>query len=121
MVEKKAARFIGNDYRYDTGNMTQIFKSLGWHTLKDCRREAKLALHYKITKALVAVNQDDYLINRGPRTHSINKMKFQHIQTSSMQYKNSFFPLTVRQWNELSQDTIDYGSPESFRPALHKD
>ena len=50
-VEKRAVKFIANDYRYDTGSMTQIFKSLGWHALKD----RTLTLLYKITKGLVAV------------------------------------------------------------------
>ena len=90
------------------------------YALKDRRWEARLALRYKISKGLVAVNQDDYLTKGESRTCSINNMKFQHIQTSILQYKNSFFPLTVPRWNELPQDTIDCGSPESMA-ALHKD
>ena len=80
-----------------------------------------MALLYKITNGLMAVNQDDYLTKGESRTGAINNMTFQHIQTSSMEYKNSFFPWTVPQWKEIPQNIIDFSSPESFRAALHKD
>ena len=100
--------------------MIQIFKSLGWHALKDRRQEAILALLYKITMGLVTVNQDDYLTKGESRTHSTNNMKFPIIQTSAMQYYNSFFPWTIPQWNASPHDTIDCSSPEKYRAALHK-
>ena len=42
-VDKRAAKFITNDYRYDTVSMTQIFKSLG-----DALKDHRFALLYKI-------------------------------------------------------------------------
>jgi hypothetical protein len=118
-VEKRAARFIANDYRYDS-SMSQIFKDLGWSALKDRRREARLALFYKVVNGLVAVDKDEYLQQGDTRTRAKNSMKFKQMKVSTQIFQNSFFPRTIPEWNILPEDTIKCGSVESFRAALRK-
>jgi hypothetical protein len=117
-VEKRAARFVTSQYSNES-SISDILDSLGWQSLETRRREARLALFFKIAKGLVAVDKDVYLTQGESRTRSANNMKFRQLKTTTTQYQNSFFPRTIPEWNNLPQSTIDSDTVKSFKVALH--
>jgi thiol-disulfide isomerase/thioredoxin len=46
-VQKRAARFVLNNYSYEEGSMSEIMEILQWKPLKERRREDRLILFYK--------------------------------------------------------------------------
>ena len=56
-VQKRAARFVTGNYKYETGRMTGILGQLKWESLKKRRKDNKLILLYKGLKGKA---------NRGP-------------------------------------------------------
>ena len=47
MVQRKAARFATSNYTREPGTVTTILQNLGWQTLENRRKMARLTLLYK--------------------------------------------------------------------------
>ena len=80
--------------------MTGILGQLKWESLKKRRKDNRLILLYKGLKGY------RYLIpkTRGCRNH--HSMALQVPSASKNTYKNSFFPQTIRDWNDLPDSLI---------------
>ena len=92
-------------------SMTGILGQLKWESLKKRRKDNRLILLYKGLKGY------RYLIpkTRGCRNHhsmalqvvKIIKVMISCVVTASKNtYKNSFFPQTIRDWNDLPDSLI---------------
>ena len=60
-MQKRAARFVTDNYNYETGRMTGILGQLKWESLKKRRKDNRLILLYKglkvqLTKSYVFVS-----------------------------------------------------------------
>ena len=129
-IQRKAARFVKNDYRVFVGNpenreyasVTQMISELGWQSLEKRRRETRLALLYKIVHHDVNIKQDEIenliLNNRGVQTNEHKCPKFTRFSWNILQYKNSFTPRTVCDWNNLSCDIACANNVETFKHRL---
>ena len=53
-VQQRAAHFTCRDYSRES-SVSQMLKELGWQDLAERRKEARLALFYKIVNGLVAI------------------------------------------------------------------
>ncbi len=84
-----------------------MLSDIGWSKLADRRRDLRLVLLYKVVKGQMAVSADN-------RTRSSNPYKFKTIFTNTTQYKNSFVPRTIIDWNKLSSDTVSAESVSAF-------
>ena len=137
-IQRRAARFIKQDYHSrDEGSMTRMLKELGLPSLESRRKENRLCFMYKISNNLVpAIPSKDYL------TTVVNKRRiqtpaylrdyerknfverYQHINNSCYKvpvattdiYRNSFFPRTISDWNQV-KDTSQ-PSVEVFRKTI---
>ncbi len=72
----------------------------------------------------MAVSADSLgLIKSDNRIRSSNPYKFKTIFTNSTQYKNSFVPKTIIDWNKHFSDTVSAESVAAFksRIAKHRD
>ena len=56
-VQKRAARFVTDNYSYETGSMTGILGQLKWESLKKRRKDNRLILLYKGLKGKASVPQ----------------------------------------------------------------
>ena len=136
-IQKRAARFIKQDYRSrEAGSMTAMLEELGLPSLETRRKENRLCLLYKISNNLVpAIPSSDYLTPmRNKRkitakrfddcdaTNFVNRHQNLHDKcynlpsTNSTIYKNSYFPRTIGEWNQLKETS--YPSVEVFRKNL---
>ena len=92
-VQKRAARFVTRNNRYETGSMTGILKELKWETLQKRRKDNRLILLYKCLKGKAIIPTDD-LIRKIRRCRNHHSLVFQIPTASKDAYKKSFFPQT---------------------------
>ena len=138
-VQKRAARFIVSDYRTQSqGFMTRTLKDIGLPPLQQRRLYNRLSFFYKITNGLVpAIQQDAHLTpldnkrrirptqytgydSKNPivKRSRNNSKCFTNIESKCSQYKNSFFPRTVVDWNILDNSIVNELKHESFKSKL---
>ena len=138
-IQRRAARFITGDYTsQEQGCVTSMLKTLDLEPLQDRRKKARLTFFFKVAEGLVpAMPPLAYLTPiRGKRLirpkqftdcvssniitkQAVNHHKcYQTIQCKSDTYKNSFFPKTVIDWNNLDTKVVCAETVQSFRGAL---
>jgi hypothetical protein len=120
-VQRRAARFVMNDFRRSS-SVTNMLNKLKWPLLEDRRRILRLCLFYKIMNGQVAVSRDsiDLSLNTGTtrRNHS---QKLSVLSPRTTQFKYSFSPRTIIDWNNLAQTQVNASSVENFKTLLLKD
>ena len=82
--------------------MTGILGQLKWESLKKMRKDNRLILLYKGLKGKARILTDD-LIPKTRRCGNQHSMVFQIPSASKDAYMNSFFPRTIRVWNDLPE------------------
>ena len=104
-VQNHAARFVTGNYVFETGSMTGILGQLKWESLKKRRKDSRLILLYKGLKGKARIPTDD-LIPKNRRCRNQHSLAFQIPSASKEAYKSSFFPQTIRDWNDLPDSLI---------------
>ena len=138
-IQRKAARFIKNDYRTTTpGSVTNMLIELDLPTLKERRRHKRLGFLFNISKGMVpAIPANDFLKpirnkrkvkaktfdscvtqNIIKRHQNLHSNCYQLPEARTVQYKNSFFPRTISEWNELSEVVVSAPSIDVFKAKL---
>ena len=140
-IQKKAVRFICNDYTSKTpGSVTSMKNELKLPDLKVRRKEKRLCFLYSIQKGMVpAIVKNDYLTplqnkrqirakkfsdcvtqNIVARYQSTHNNCFQLPPSQSTVYRNSFFPRTISEWNELPVQIVSAQSLDIFKDRLNE-
>ena len=105
-VQNRVARFVMGNYVFETGSMTGILGQLKWESLKKGRKDSRLILLYKGLKGKARIPTDD-LIPKNRRCRKQHSLAFQIPSPASKEaYKSSFFPQTIRDWNDLPDSLI---------------
>ena len=138
-IQRKAVRFIKNDYKTTTpGSVTNMLIELELPTLKERRKNKRLCFLYNIAKGSVpAIPASDYLLpirnkrrikaktydscitqNIIKRHQNLHSNCFQLPESKTIPYKNSFFPKTISDWNELSEVVVSAPSIDVFKARL---
>ncbi len=85
-----------------------MLKDLGWTNLEG-GGDLRMALLFKIVvKGQVAGLAD--IVNltlSNSRTRSAHQFKFNHLPSNTSQFKHSFIPRTIPQWNRLTESAIN--------------
>ena len=118
-VQHRAARFCTNRYR-NQSSVTNMLQHLKWDTLELRRAKIQLNTFYKIVNNLIDVNASDYLKPQNSNTRSSHKYQYQipFCRTDALKY--SFFPRTIRTWNNISAEIAESPSLPSFKQGLLK-
>jgi hypothetical protein len=102
-----------------SSSVTAMMENLKWTPLAERRREQRLILLFKIVNDLVAIPTDDITFNNRPSRNSNNR-QIQVLSTNTDIYKNSYFPKTIKDWNNLSDSAVhSFYSFHAFVPR-HK-
>ena len=103
---------------YDS--VSSMLGELGWRSLEDRRTDARLCLVYKIVHGLVAVPLPSYVVHSQVSTqHSkSHPLAFRQIHTVADNYKYSFSPLAIVQWNRLPPSIALLPDIDSLRLAV---
>ena len=102
-VQKRTARFVTGNYKYETGSMTGILGQLKWE--KKRGKDNRLILLYKGLKGKISVSTDDLI----PKTRLGTNQYSNAFQTPIANidvYKCIFCPETMRDWNVLPDSLI---------------
>ena len=116
MVQRRAARFVTNDYAY-TSSVSDMIAELGWHSLADRRNNIKLIILFRTIHKLIEVPISDILTPADPRTRSNHKLKYKTIKESTSVYNKSFFVKTIPLWNQLPSEIAEYCTIEASSPT----
>ena len=138
-VQRRAARFITQDYKSrDPGCVTRMLNDLQLPPLQTRRKHLRLAFMYKIAEGLVPAIPPDSQLKPVRNKRRIRAKKFQDCVSQNFVeqneinnskcfivpssntdiYKNSLFPKTIRQWNQLEESIVSATSPDSFKQRL---
>ena len=116
-AQRKAARFACNNY-YRYSSVSDMLQLLDWPTLEHRRLEARATMMYKIINNLVQADRSDLIFNlRNTRGHPFH---LRHLPTRVDAYCHSFYPSTIRIWNNLPESVISSTTVELFKYNLCK-
>ncbi len=109
-IQRKAARVTVRDFGRRS-SVTTMLQNLGWEPLDQRRKRARLILMFQIISGEVEVPADEFL-KPGRRG------RFLHIPHRYAAYKNSYYPRTIRDYNDLPTATKESASVEVFKSRL---
>ena len=105
MVQRRSARYACSRY-HNTISVSDMLSTLNWPTLAECRLRTRIIMIYKCVHQLVAILSGTILIPANSRTKKIHQQTLINIFTSKDIYRYSFFPYTVKQWNNLPEQVV---------------
>ena len=105
-VQKQAARFVTSNYSYEPGSMTAILEQLELEPLQERRKKCRLTLFCKGIYQQAAV-PTNILQKPKFRTRHMHSQYHTRPRTSGDTFKNSFMPMTLRDWNLLPHEVIN--------------
>ena len=120
MIQRRVARWVLG--RYDRlDSVTDMLSSLKWRSLELRRSDARLCMLYRQCNGLATYERDKLQREHKSRmdTRQLSLWhRFKEPRCTCDYYKNSFYPKTIAQWNNLPPEIVASTSPCSFRQSL---
>ena len=116
-IQKRAARFVTGNHSRIPGNSRKNLDSLGCPPLSESRAKTKLNTLFQARLGLIDIPCDDF-ISPGRATRN-NQSNFQIPQSSVDSHLHSFFPSSIRLWNNLPQHIKACDSVASFKHHIN--
>jgi hypothetical protein len=102
----KGSEICNGDYK-TTSSVRSMFEHLEWQTLEERRKRANVIILYRIIHQVVATPAQPYLIPRGvASTTSGHCQRYQLPYWRLLCHQQTFFPSTIRLWNELPAEAV---------------
>ena len=96
-----------------TSSISAMIRDLEWPFLQQSRYHSRLFMMYKIRNTLVEMDVSAQLhIQSSSRGRTFH---IQQLQCNCKAYSNSYIPRTIRDWNALDVDPLQFQSVDSFR------
>ena len=119
MVQRRAARFVFNDYSRYT-SVAGLLSTLNWPTLQRRRTNLRAIMMYKIINNLIRIPADQYLVPVSSSTrNSSHHYKLPYSRVNAHLF--SYFPFSIRIWNRLNESTACSPSLRLFKDRIMKD
>jgi len=119
-IQRRSARFVLSDY-HRTSSVSAMLQRLAWPTLQSRRRLSRLTLLYKAINGSIAIPVDDLsLMTRATRMNSGFSKVYTLISSTCDAYKYSFYPRTVKDWNNLTDGIRNAANTDAFNSAASK-
>ena len=121
-VQRRAVRWIKNDYNWKH-SVTDMMAQLKLEPLDFRRRINRLTFMYKIVNSKVAVQPEriNLIYKTRPHRGLTTEKQFRHLDPKTPQFKNSFSPRTLIDWNNVLDTTTSLASVPSFRSQVVAD
>ena len=100
MIQRRSARYVTNRY-HNTSSVETKLQKLQWPTLEERRKKARLILLYKVANGEVKIDAGNKLIPPDRLSRHTNAQSFQIPSCNTSIRKESFYPKTIRDWNNL--------------------
>ncbi|KAK3108292.1 hypothetical protein FSP39_005044 [Pinctada imbricata] len=101
-----------------------LYLDTKWDSLDDRRRKHRLILFHKIVHGKTPSYLRELLPPQHHQIHNYstrNRSDFEQIHARTNLYRNSFFPDTVKKWNNLPQNVREDNSVSNLKLYLFKD
>ncbi|KAI8522235.1 hypothetical protein Bbelb_019890 [Branchiostoma belcheri] len=96
-----------------------MLQNLSWQSLEVRRKIARQVMFYKIIHNAVSVPHSTRIVPVARCSRRINHTQtMQAIASRNNFYRLSFFPRTIREWNELEPGAAEAGSLAQFKSEL---
>ena len=119
-VQRRCARFVLLLKHIQDRKVTQALNHLNWPTLEHRRKVNRLTLMYKTLHSQAAINIPPYVKHKTVmKTRNSDPTKFIPVQTSCDEYKYSFWPRTINDWNSLPTNIINMTSKSNFKAVVN--
>ena len=118
MIQHRAARFVTSNYNYQPGSMTTIMNNLQWPTLETRRTVNRLILFHKIIYHEVATEIPPYYLVKNRKTRHSHSANIMQPQCNTADYENSFYPRTIRNWNQLPEHIVIDSNIDTYKEHL---
>ena len=103
------------------GTVTNLLKELGWPSLEHRRKYHRLDLFYKTKTGKTALQIPDQLNRPMSRpTRAMDSTCLIRPITKGDNYAQSYFPRTIRDWNNLPRHIRHCTTKNTFKSALFK-
>ena len=116
-IQRKAVRFVSGNYSR-TASVTSMREALQSPTLHQRRCVARLTMLHKTQNNMSAVNIPDYIRRPSRPLRGQHDQSFINIQSTTEQYRSSFFPRTIKCWNLLPTSLVQIATHTSFQSSL---
>ena len=117
MVQRRAARWVKSDYRYNS-SVTSMLADLQWPSLQHRRYVTRLKVFYNIVYSSSVLTVPNYFTNTTYPTRHHHPFHFEIPFARTDHYKFSYYPKSIRDWNNLPTDTIESQSLQVFLDKL---
>ena len=112
-VQRKAARFCCNNYQ-PTASVTAMIQAL-----ESRRTMTRLTLLYKMSRGEIDIDTVSFLRPHAEsRTRASHSYRYRQDKATKNLYFYSFFPRTLRQWDNLPADIVESNSLSQFQSKL---
>ena len=103
-VQKRAARFVTNNYEMESGNTKINLESLGWPTLEERRLQTKLTTFQKCRLGHIDLPTDHLAFTTRQTRHGGGGPTYQRLFSKIDAHIYSFYPHTTYLWNQLPSE-----------------
>ena len=111
-VQRRSARRIMQNYNRHA-SVTTMLQHLDLPTLQQRRRHSKIIMLYRIRHQLANIPTTTYIT---PATRNTQHYNLPYARTNV--YKSSFFPSTIKLWNNLQPAVINSTTISQLRQTL---
>jgi len=115
-VQNNAARFVFNNYRRET-SVSALKSELNWPLLETRRKIARLTEFYKIVNGTSPI-PNACLATASANTRAAANYQYRNLYSRTNTYKFSFFPRSIRDWNELPLEFRLADSVDVFKSSV---
>jgi len=138
-IQRCAARFMSGDYKSRSpGSINKLLNKFNLPTLEERRKQLRLIMFYKVVEGLVPAMppnkfltpqkpgrlirsriSSDFISNNVIDNYIRNNDRcYSPIHCKTDQYKFSYFPRTIIDWNHLNSDIVNSKTLTTFRSSL---
>ena len=116
-IQRRAVRFIKNDYSKKT-SVTELLKDTHMRTLQERRKIDRLTILHKAREGLLALPVQTVLHPTRRITKRSHQNSYQELQVNKDVFKFSFYPRTVKDWNNLPPSLTQISDSTLFKTAI---
>ena len=113
-VQKRAARFVTNNYKMESGNTKINLDSLGWPSLEERRLQTKLTTLQKSRLGLIDLPTDHLTLKNRQTRLGGDGPTYQRLFSKIDSHIYSFYPHTTLLWNQLPSEVRLGDNIEAF-------
>ena len=118
-VQRRAARWVTSSYDYHQ-SVTTLLNYLSWPSLQQRRLYSKLLLFHKIIHHSTALTIPSYYSSLPPLTRRYHALRFTPPFSATTSYQHSFYPDTIKKWNNLPNELLNISSYNQFSTDLYR-